>query len=130
MHILLDTHYLLWAVDVPERLPSVAQQALTNRENTIYFSAASIWEIAIKAALRRHDFQAQPGVIGRAARDTGFEALPVTWQHTCGVAALANHHKDPFDKLLIAQAMALPARLLTANAALARYADLVWVEPV
>jgi PIN domain nuclease of toxin-antitoxin system len=130
MHILLDTHYLLWAVDSPERLSPAAQQALKTQENTVYFSAVSIWEIAIKAALRRQDFQARPDVIGRAARDTGFEALPVTWQHTCGVTALANHHRDPFDKLLIAQAVALPARLLTADSVLARYSDLVWVEPL
>jgi PIN domain nuclease of toxin-antitoxin system len=130
MLILLDTHYLLWAVDVPERLPAAAQDALRDQENTVYFSAASIWEIAIKAALRRQDFQAKPEVIGKAARDVGFEALPVTWQHTCGVAALANYHKDPFDKLLIAQAMALPARLLTADARLPRYSELVWLEAV
>ena len=90
----------------------------------------SIWEIAIKAALRRQDFRARPEVIGRAALDTGFEALPVTWQHTCGVATLAHHHRDPFDKLLVAQAMTLPARLLAADAALARYSELVRVEPV
>ena len=127
MRILLDTHYLLWAVDAPARLPASVRDALEDEDNIVFFSAVSIWEIAIKAALRRPDFQAQPESVGKAALEIGFEPLPVTWQHTCAVAALPNHHKDPFDKLLIAQAMAYPARLLTADAKLARYSELVWV---
>jgi len=129
VRILLDTHYLLWAVDVPARLPAAVRDTLEDEDNIIYFSAVSIWEIAVKAALRRRDFQAKPESVGRAAREVGFEALPVTWQQVCGVAALPNYHKDPFDKLLLAQAMALPARFLTADAKLTRYSELVWLAP-
>jgi PIN domain nuclease of toxin-antitoxin system len=128
MRILLDTHYLLWMMSEPEVLSDEARTALQVAEK-VYFSAVSIWEIAIKSALRRADFSARPDVVGEAAVQAGLTALPLTWQDAALVADLPIHHRDPFDRLLIAQAMALPARFLTADAHLARYSELVWVEP-
>ncbi len=117
----------MWAVDGLDKLSSVTRDALEDPENEVFFSAASIWEIAIKAALRREDFIAQPEIVARAALRTGFTALPIGWETASTVLYLAPHHKDPFDRLLVAQAIALPARLLTADSILARYTELAWV---
>jgi PIN domain nuclease of toxin-antitoxin system len=127
LRILLDTHFLIWAVGQSHRLTPDVRKLLEDRQNDVYFSAASVWEIAIKASLRRPDFLKQPDVVARVARNTGFEALPVTCEHAVAVTHLPLHHRDPFDRLLVAQAMAMPARLLTTDAKLARYSDLVWV---
>ena len=91
------------------------------------FSAASIWEIAIKTELGRADFAAKPEDIARAAVESGFDELPISAQHAAPAARLPRHHRDPFDRLLVAQAMTEPARLLTVDAALRRYSELVVV---
>ncbi len=129
MRILLDTHYLLWAVEPHPPLSKKMRAVLEDTENDIVFSAASVWEIAIKMAIGRKDFLARPDWVTEAALRSGFTALPLTCDDAAFVANLPNHHRDPFDRLLVAQAMAMPARLLTADAALARYSELVWVEP-
>jgi PIN domain nuclease of toxin-antitoxin system len=128
MRILLDTHYLLWLMNEPEIVSAPVRRALMEADQ-VYFSAVSIWEIAIKSALRRADFSARPEIVGDAAVQAGMTALPLTWQNAALVADMPIHHRDPFDRLLIAQAMALPARLLTADVQLARYSELVWVVP-
>ncbi|MBN8766989.1 MAG: type II toxin-antitoxin system VapC family toxin [Thiobacillus sp.] len=125
MVLLLDTHVLLWGLDAPERLPREIVGQLESPETTVYFSAASIWEIAIKASLGKIDFPYSPEAIAQAARDTGFVELPVRAEHGAKVAQLPLHHRDPFDRLLIAQSLLLPARLLTADAALVPYTELV-----
>ncbi len=125
MVLLLDTHVLLWALDAPERLPQAVAAQLESPETTVYFSAASIWEIAIKASLGKIDFSHSPDAIAQAARDTGFVELPVRAEHGAKVAQLPLHHRDPFDRLLIAQSLLLPARLLTADATLVPYTELV-----
>lgn len=125
MVLLLDTHVLLWALDAPERLPQAVAAQLESPETTVYFSAASIWEIAIKASLGKIDFSYSPNAIAQAARDTGFVELPVRAEHGAKVAQLPLHHRDPFDRLLIAQSLLLPARLLTADATLVPYTELV-----
>ena len=130
MHILLDTNYLLWALGQPTRLSDSIRATLENPENEILFSAVSIWEISIKAALRRDDFNAEPHAISRAARMAGFSALPVSIDDAASVVRLPQYHRDPFDRLLVAQAMEQPARLLTADAVLVRYSELVWLQPV
>ena len=130
MRILLDTHYLLWALDRPAILPAAARDAIEDTQNEVLFSAASLWELAIKAALRRDALDARPDRIAEAARMTGFEALAITAAHGAAVASLPLHHRDPFDRLLVAQALALPARLLTADGALVAYSELVWHQPV
>lgn len=125
MVVLLDTHVLLWTLDAPERLPRQIVAQLESPETTVYFSAASIWEIAIKASLGKADFPYTPEVIAQVARDTGFVELSVRAEHGAMVARLPLHHRDPFDRLLIAQAQLLPARLITADATLVPYTELV-----
>jgi PIN domain nuclease of toxin-antitoxin system len=127
MRLLLDTHILLWAVGDPAKLTRAARQILLDPANVILFSAASIWEIAIKSQLRRSDFVADPDAIARAAVQSGFDELPVRAQHCALTARLPAHHRDPFDHLLIAQAMTEPARLLTVDSALRPYSELVIV---
>ena len=125
MRLLLDTHLLLWALAEPERLDHATRAALEDPENEVLFSAASIWEIAIKARLGRTDFAVEPTEILRAALDTGFTELPIRARTTTLVAELPFHHRDPFDRLLVAQAMSEPVRLYTADPLLPPYSELV-----
>ncbi len=129
MRLLLDTHILLWALDTPERLPCLLREQLESSETEVYFSAASIWEIAIKSALGKVNFHYSPNQIADGARMTGFVEIPISSEHAAGVARLPLHHADPFDRLLVAQALAMPARFVTADATLIVYSELVeWVE--
>lgn len=125
MRLLLDTHVLLWALIEPTRLDRSTRAALEDPENEVLFSAASIWEIAIKSALGRADFQVPPGEIVEAALTSGFVELPVRSAAALKVAALPHLHRDPFDRLLIAQAMTEPAAFYTADEQLERYSELV-----
>jgi PIN domain nuclease of toxin-antitoxin system len=125
MRLLLDTHILLWALDQPARLNSGTRALLEDPTNEVLFSAASIWEIAIKVRLGRADFPVRPDAIAQAARDTGFTELPVRADAAARVADMPLHHRDPFDRLLVAQAMAEPMRLYTADPLLLPYSDLV-----
>jgi PIN domain nuclease of toxin-antitoxin system len=125
MRALLDTHVLIWAIAEPKRLPGAIADELSDPGNAILFSAASIWEIAIKYRLRRPEFLHEPNVITRAAVRTGFVELPVHASAAALVTTLRDVHRDPFDRLLIAQAIAEPARFYTADAALEPYSDLV-----
>lgn len=122
---LLDTNVLLAALLVPERLPPEVIAGLTDAANTVYFSAASIWEVAIKRSLNRADFDFSPEDIHRLALDTGFTELPVKGEDCYPIASLPWHHRDPFDRLLVAQAQSLPAYLLTTDGMLSRYSELV-----
>ncbi len=123
MRILLDTHLLLWALAKPRRLPEAARQRIVEAE--VYVSAASIWEISIKSALGK--LKAEPSRVLAAIEPAGFKHLPITGQHAAGVAGLPPLHKDPFDRLLIAQATLEPMILVTNDAALAGYGPLVTV---
>ena len=125
MRLLLDTHILLWALIEPDRLSDEVRTRLEDRGNVVLFSAASIWETSIKAALGRADFKVAPSEIVVAALEAGFEELPVRSAAALVVATLPHHHRDPFDRLLVAQAITEPARLYTADAALAPYSELV-----
>lgn len=127
MALLLDTHILLSALLEPDALPGEIRHWLGDPENSVYFSAASIWEIAIKQSLGRDDFDFRPEDIQALALETGFVELPVHADHCHVVARLEWHHRDPFDRLLVAQAKFLPAYLLTADTLLERYSDLVRV---
>ena len=109
----------------PERLAAPLRAILEDPGQEVLFSAASIWEIAIKTALGRADFKVAPGDILSAAYETGFEELPVRSAAALMVASLPPHHRDPFDRLLVAQALTEPARLYTADAALQPYSELV-----
>jgi PIN domain nuclease of toxin-antitoxin system len=125
MRILLDTHVLLWALMEPGRLPDTVREALESSDNEVLFSAASIWEIAIKASLKRVDFQVAPREIAEAAAESGFEELPVRSAAAASVAELPMHHRDPFDRLLVAQAIAAPVHLYTTDRQMEPYSELV-----
>lgn len=127
MRLLVDTHVLLWAAAEPERLPPSFREQLESPESEVLFSAASIWELAIKMQIGRLALAVAPEEIARTAAERGFDELPVTAVHAAGVRRLPLHHRDPFDRLLIAQAMHEPARLLTVDRMLAKYSDLVEV---
>jgi PIN domain nuclease of toxin-antitoxin system len=124
MRLLLDTHLFLWAVAGSKRMPSEARRLIENAD-AVYVSAASIWEAAIKASIGK--LEADAAALTAAIGESGFRELPIRASHAAGVAALPRHHADPFDRLLVAQAISEPLRLLTVDAALAPYAELVVV---
>ncbi|MBN1424224.1 type II toxin-antitoxin system VapC family toxin [Candidatus Fermentibacteria bacterium] len=129
MRVLLDTHILLWAAADPGRLPPLFRERLESPDNDVLFSAASIWELAIKVQIGRISLSVAPGEIARTAVQRGFVELPITAAHAAGVGRLPLHHRDPFDRILIAQSIHEPARLLTVDRILGRYSDLVDVAP-
>jgi PIN domain nuclease of toxin-antitoxin system len=118
---LLDTQILLWAAGEPERLSPAARRQLSDPKNELLFSAASLWEITIKKSLGREDFRVEPRLLRRGLLDNGFTELPITSEHAVSVDALPDLHKDPFDRILLAQALSEGITLLTADAQLARY---------
>ena len=122
MRLLLDTHIFLWAVAGSPRLKPAARRLIESAEQ-MYVSAASIWEVAIKAQLGK--IEADPQALTNAIAASGFLELGVRAAHAAGIARLAPHHSDPFDRLLVAQALAEPLRHLTADAALVPYGDIV-----
>jgi PIN domain nuclease of toxin-antitoxin system len=119
--LLLDTQLLLWAAGQPERLSASTRKLLNNPRNELLFSAASLWEIAIKSSLRREDFRVDPRLLRRGLLDNGYIELPVTSQHAVSIDSLPPLHKDPFDRLLLAQALTEGIILLTGDTRLARY---------
>lgn len=122
MRLLLDTHIFLWAVaGSPQLKPAVRR--LIDSADEVCVSAVSIWEIAIKSGLGKIDADAQ--ALADCIAASGFVHLPITAAHAAGVAQLAPHHSDPFDRLLVAQAMAEPLKLVTVDGVLAKYSDLV-----
>lgn len=121
MHLLLDTHLLIWAMGSPERLPSDLADMLEDPAHMPLFSVASLWELVIKQALNRHDFNVQPILLRRALLEGGWQELPVNANHVLAVADLPPLHRDPFDRLLLAQAKADGLLLITADQQLARY---------
>jgi len=125
MRLLLDTHLLLWALADPDRLGIALRDLIENPENEVLFSAASIWEIAIKTGLGRVDFTVRPEAVTRGAILAGFTELPVRAEAAAQVADLPPHHRDPFDRLLVAQAIAGPLRLYTADPLLPPYSELI-----
>jgi PIN domain nuclease of toxin-antitoxin system len=121
MKLLLDTQLLLWAASEPGRLTPATRRLLEDPRHELLFSAASIWEVSIKASLGRDDFSADPRVLRRGLLDNGYVELPVTGAHAAAVLDLPSHHRDPFDRLLVAQAQVEGITLVTADAAVARY---------
>ena len=124
---LLDTNILLAALIAPDTLPAEVQAQLSAPAHTVYFSAANIWEIAIKYSLGRESFNFRPEDIQQLALETGFTELPIESAHCHRVADLPWHHRDPFDRFLVSQAQSIPAHLLTTDGLLAKYSDLVQV---
>ncbi|QQX92779.1 type II toxin-antitoxin system VapC family toxin (plasmid) [Gluconobacter sphaericus] len=113
MKLLLDTHLLLWAAGEPDRLSVRARSLMEDQNNVLVFSAASLWEVTIKAGLGRVDFQIDPHLLRRGLIENGYEELPVTGQHALAVGQLPDVHRDPFDRILVAQAMVEGLLLLT-----------------
>ena len=122
MNLLLDTHALLWWLDDDPRLGSDAAARIANPRNLVWISAATAWEIAVKAGLGRLDLgEAPEECLPREIERAGFRPLAVTIDHALAVRTLARHHADPFDRLLIAQALCEGLQVVTADAAFAAY---------
>jgi PIN domain nuclease of toxin-antitoxin system len=121
MKLLLDTHVLLWAAGQPERLPPAARELLDDPRNEPMFSSASLWEIAIKSGLGRDDFQVNARLLRRGLLDNGYGELPISSEHAVAIDGLPPIHRDPFDRLLVAQSMVEGITLLTSDPLVAQY---------
>lgn len=121
MKYLVDTHLLLWAAGEPDQLSPEAQSLFTDPDQAFIFSAASIWEVAIKQGLGRQDFQADARLLRRGLMENGYLELALTSLHTAAVPDLPRIHKDPFDRILIAQANVEGIILLTSDKQLTAY---------
>ena len=121
MNLLLDTQVLLWAAGASPRLPDDARALIEDPENELVFSAASLWEVAIKNGLGRKEFGADPRLLRRGLLENGYVELPVTGAHAVAVDLLPPIHKDPFDRILVAQAQIEGLTLLTADEVVTRY---------
>lgn len=123
MTLLVDTHLLLWAAGEPKKLSRKARQLLEDPDTQLWFSAASLWEVAIKHGLGRQDFRVEPRRLRRGLIDNGWRELAISSEHTVATLALPPLHKDPFDRMLVAQAGVEGLTLVTSDDAVARYAD-------
>ncbi len=121
MKFLLDTHVLLWAAAEPARLSSSVRRMLNDADNELLFSPASLWEVVSKRGLGRKDFQADARLLRRGLLDNGYHELPIISDHVVAVDGLPPIHKDPFDRLLVAQAAVEGVTLLTLDAKVAQY---------
>ena len=119
--LLLDTHLLLWAALFPERLPKKASRLMNELGNTLYFSTVSIWEISIKLTRPREDLEIDVRQWRSGLLDNGYQELTINSLHAMSVRDLPDIHKDPFDRLLLAQAMREDLTLVTADEILASY---------
>jgi PIN domain nuclease of toxin-antitoxin system len=121
MKLLLDTHLLLWAAGQPDRLSATARELINDPQNQPLFSAASLWEVAIKRGLGRDDFQVDARFLRRGLLDNGYSELPIASDHVVAIESLPPVHKDPFDRILVAQATAEGITLLTTDSLVAQY---------
>jgi len=119
--LLLDTHLLLWAAGQPDRLPAEARALIDDSDNELIFSAASIWEIVIKSRLGREDFKVDARVLRRGLLDNEYGELAIAGEHVVAIDNLPVTHKDPFDRVLVAQAQVEGILLLTADPVVANY---------
>jgi PIN domain nuclease of toxin-antitoxin system len=118
---LLDTHLLLWAAGEPASLSRSARALINAPDNELLFSAASLWEVAIKSRLGRRDFKADVRLLRRGLLDNGYSELPVLSDHVVALESLPAIHKDPFDRMLVAQATVEGITLLTSDSTLGQY---------
>ena len=121
MSFLLDTHVLLWAAGVPDRLPADARTLIENPATELIYSVASLWEVAIKNELGRADFSVDPSLLRRGLLENGYTELAVTGAHAVVAHGLPPIHKDPFDRLLVAQALMEGVTLVTVDEVVGRY---------
>ena len=122
MKLLLDTHILLWAAGEPRRLTAKTRSMIESAGNDLFFSVASLWEIVIKNGLGRPDFQVDVRLLRRGLLDNGYSELPIASEHIVAIEGLPPHHKDPFDRLLVAQATVEGINLVTVDPLVAAYA--------
>lgn len=125
MRLLLDTHIVLWALVDSPKLPAKARELILSPAHSVVVSATRVWEIAIKHSLGRGDMPISGQEAVDYFRQAGYELLPITPEHAAAVENLPPHHQDPFDRLLVAQALLEPLRLLTHDNNVARYSDTV-----
>ena len=121
MNLLLDTHLLIWAASTPEQLSSEALSLLQNAKYQLYFSAVNLWEITIKHGLGRQDFRVDPSLLHRGLIENGYTELVVKSFHCIALEQLPAIHKDPFDRMLVAQAVSEGMLLLTSDSVVAKY---------
>lgn len=121
MRLVIDTHILVWATLESIRLPLRAVDILMDPVNDVYFSTASLWELAIKSSLGRANFSIDIARLQARLLDNGYNELPITIDHLVTLATLEHHHKDPFDRLLVAQARTEGMTLLTSDTIVAAY---------
>jgi PIN domain nuclease of toxin-antitoxin system len=119
--LLLDTQLLLWSAGKPERLSTAARALIEALDNELFFSSASLWEVVIKRGLGRDDFNVDARLLRRGLLDNGYSELPIGSEHVVAIDNLPTIHKDPFDRILVAQAQAEGITLLTADSTLAKY---------
>ena len=122
---LVDTHRLLWWAFMPEQLPEPARRRLASRDRPLFFSLVSLWEVAIKASLGREDFQVDPAALRRGLLREGFQELPIEVEHGLAVQQLPLIQRDPFDRLLVAQALQESLCLFSTDRALVGYGEAV-----
>jgi PIN domain nuclease of toxin-antitoxin system len=122
MKLLLDTHLLLWAAGEPRRLSKPARRLIDNPDNQLLFSAASLWEVAIKRRLGREDFKVDARLLRRGLLDNGYSELPIISDHVVATESLPLLHRDPFDRILVAQATVEGVTLLTIDSLVSQYA--------
>ena len=125
MNLLLDTHVALWAIADSPKLPQRARDLIQAPKTTVWVSAASICEIAIKCGLGRGDMPVSGQDAARYFQESGYRFLPIDVEHALAVESLPAHHQDPFDRILVAQALVEPMRLMTHDPLVARYSDTV-----
>lgn len=121
MRLLLDTHLLLWAAGPDERLSSPARDLIGDPGNQLLFSAASLWEVVIKSSRGRNDFRIDARLLRRGLLNNGYHELAITGEHALAVASLPPLHRDPFDRMLVAQSVVEGIVLLTSDPLVARY---------
>ncbi|MBP6011080.1 MAG: type II toxin-antitoxin system VapC family toxin [Alphaproteobacteria bacterium] len=121
MTVLVDTHLLLWAAGEPEKLSPTARALLQAPDQELLFSAASLWEVAIKHGLGREDFRVEPRKLRRGLIENGWRELAMTSEHAIAAAELPPLHKDPFDRMMLAQAHVEGVTLLTSDDVVAKY---------
>jgi PIN domain nuclease of toxin-antitoxin system len=121
MKLLLDTHLLLWAAGEPNRLSAKARSLIDSVDNELLFSAASLWEVVIKRGLGRDDFQVDTRLLRRGLLDNGYGELPIVSDHVVAIESLPPIHKDPFDRVFVAQATVEGITLLTTDSLVAQY---------
>ena len=121
MRVLLDTHVLLWALTDDRRLPERAREIIADTDNLVYVSAACLWEIAIKHGLGKGSMPVAPQPALTWCLEAGYRTLAITAAHAVAVHALPALHRDPFDRIMVAQALYEPMRLITHDEHVARY---------